>query len=277
MKDKTSVAVSQSLEKMREAEYAAACTDFLTPAERAEVYAELVRCGGAENCFFWGGCVGCERCAAVFLPEWYLPKGAPAHKLPLDVERTAAFAKFLTENPHIAAELPLCALRVKGSGFKSLSHRDFMGGILSLGVDRSVIGDIAVVSECEALVFVCERIKNYLLDSLCKIGRDGVKTEEITLSPDFVLPRAYETFEALVASPRLDSVVKAVTGKSRETAAEMVREGLAELNYRQNDNVSAEVREGDILSVRGYGKFLIGEAAGQTKSGRLRLKVRKYI
>lgn len=277
MKDKTSVAVSQALEKMREAEYAVTCTDFLTPGERAEVYAELLRRGGADSCFFWGGCVGCERCAAVFLPEWYLIENAPAHKLPIDSERCAVFSKFLTENPNVAAELPICALRVKGSGFKNLTHRDFMGGILSLGVDRSVIGDIAVISECEAMVFVHEKIKNYLLDSLVKIGRDGVKTEEVSVSPEYVIPRAYESIEAVVASPRLDAVVKAVTGKSRETAAEMVREGLAELNYRQNYNVSAEVKDGDVLSVRGYGKFLVGEIAGQTKSGRIKLKLQKYI
>jgi RNA-binding protein YlmH len=83
--------------------------------------------------------------------------------------------------------------------------------------------------------------------------------------------------EIAVSSARLDGVVRALTGKSREAAADMIRAGLVELRYQPTENVSAEVKEGDILSVRGFGKYVIGETDGQTRSGRLKIRCRKYI
>ena len=275
----TDMSVSRAAEMYRESEYAVAVTDFLSPGEKAEIYHELVaRIGnGISRCFFWGGCRGAERCAAVFLPEWYLPESAPVHKMVADTERVDAFAAFLETNDDLRDQIPIRALKIRGSGFKSLTHRDFMGGILSLGIDRSVIGDIAVTSEPEALVLVHEKIAPFLLTELKKIGRDAVKVEEWDIAPTFEIPRQYADEPIVVSSPRLDGVVKALTGKSRELAAEMVRSGLVELEYKQTDNVSPEVREGMILSIRGFGKYVIGHTSGTTKSGRLRISCKKYI
>lgn len=272
--------VSHAMDKFRESEYAIAVTDFMTPAEIAEVYSNLItRSGsGIARCFFWGGCRGAERCTAVFLPEWYLPEpDAPRHALPLDTARRDAFAAHLCGNPDIVTEIPIRAIRIRGSGFRELTHRDFMGGILSLGIERSTVGDIAVISEAEALVFALDKIAPYIVSELRKIGRDGVRAELCDLPPDYEIPRRYETMEIAVSSARLDGVVRALTGKSREAAADMIRAGLVELRYLQTDNVSAEVKEGDILSVRGFGKYIIGGTDGQTRSGRLKIKCRKYI
>ncbi|MBQ7312874.1 MAG: hypothetical protein IKI93_08230 [Clostridia bacterium] len=275
----TDMSVSRAAEMYRESEYAVAVTDFLSPGEKAEIYHELVaRIGnGISRCFFWGGCRGAERCAAVFLPEWYLPESAPVHKMVADTERVDAFAAFLETNEDLRDQIPIRALKIRGSGFKNLTHRDFMGGILSLGIDRSVIGDIAVTSESEALVMVHGKIAPFLLTELKKIGRDAVKVEEWDIAPTFEIPRQYADEPIVVSSPRLDGVVKALTGKSRELAAEMVRSGLVELEYKQTDNVSAEVREGMILSIRGFGKYVIGHTSGTTKSGRIRISCKKYI
>lgn len=275
-----STVVSRAMDRFLESEYSVAVTDFMTPAEIAEVYGNLItRSGsGIARCFFWGGCRGAERCTAVFLPEWYIPDPEPPrHALPLDTARRDAFAELLCREPSIREEVPICALKIRGSGFKTLSHRDFMGGILSLGIERSTIGDITVISETEALVFALEKITPYILSELSRIGRDSVRVERFDCPPDYLLPRRYETLDITVSSARLDGVVRALTGKSRETAAEMIRSGLVELRYLQTDNVSAEVREGDILSVRGFGKYVIGETDGQTRSGRLRIKCRRYV
>lgn len=271
--------VSRAAELYHESEYAVTVTDFLSPGEKLNVYNELIaRIGsGISRCFFWGGCRGAERCAAVFLPEWYLPEDAPKHKMILDEERTEAFAAHLISTSDIMEEIPITAIKIRGSGFRELGHRDFMGGILSLGIDRSVVGDIAVLSESEALVFVKSKIAPYICSELTKIGRDGVKAEVCSISPDFVIPRRYEESAIVVSSPRLDGVVKAITGKSRETAADMVRAGLVELSYNAVDNVSHTVNEGDIISIRGFGKYVIGRTAGQTKSGRIRIALKKYL
>lgn len=268
----------RALDAMRASEYAVSVTDFFSPGEKTEIYKGLCAPGSSpENCFFWGGCRGAERCAAVFLPEWYQPDRPPAHSMPTDEERTDFFAAYLEEHPEILAEIPISALKISGSGFRELSHRDYMGSILSLGISRNVVGDIAVISETQAVVFVAERIADYITESLTKIGRDGVKVTRGELSPSFILPRRYADMALTVSSPRLDGVVKAITGQSRESAAEMIRAGLVELSYSQTDNVSAEVKNGDVISVRGYGKYLIGGVFGETKSGRLKIECKKYL
>lgn len=278
MKNQSDV-VSRAYEMWRASEYRVAVTDFLSPGEKLEVYTELsARIGnGMQRCFFWGGCRGTERGAAVFLPEWAMPEDPPRHALPLDRERTDFFAGFLRDNPAAAEEIPIVPLRVRGSGFRALGHRDFMGGILSLGVDRAVIGDIAVLSESEALVFAAERIAPFLERELTRIGRDAVVCERLEMDPLYEIPRRFEDVPVNVASMRLDGIVKALTGKSREDAAAMVRAGLVELNYRETLEVAKETAEGDVLSVRGYGKFIVGETAGSTRSGRLRVVCRKYL
>ncbi len=272
-------AASRAADKYRESEYAVVATDFMTPAEVAEVYSNFItRSGsGIARCFFWGGCRGAERCTAVFLPEWYMPDEMPRHALPLDTDRRDAFAKFLLETPDVAAEIPIRAIKIRGSGFRELTHRDFMGGILSLGIERSTVGDIVVLSEAEALVYVLDKIAPYIVSELKKIGRDGVRAEICEISPTYEIPRRYETIEISVTSPRLDGVVRALTGKSREAAAEMIRAGLVELKYLPTDNISAGIEAGDIISVRGYGKYIVGEQDGQTRSGRLKIKCKKYI
>jgi len=219
----------------------------------------------------------CRKVYTVFLPEWYMPESCPPHKMVLDTDRTDSFAAHLIRCPEILEEIPIVALRIRGSGFRAIGHRDFMGGILSLGIDRSVIGDIAVISESEAVAFVASRIAPFICTELSKIGRDGVKVEVKSVSPDFLIPRRFEDSVLTVASPRLDGVVKAITGKSREAAAETVRAGLVELSYVRTLDVSAEVKSGDVLSVRGYGKYILGDVCGQTKSGRLRITCKKYL
>lgn len=270
--------LSRAFELWRVSEYAVAVTDFFSPGDKSQIYNELVaRIGnGISRCFFWGGCRGAERCTAVFLPEWAMPEGMPRHRMIPDTERTDAFAAFLEEHPEVAEEIPITAIRIRGSGFRTLTHRDFMGSILSLGVDRSVIGDITVVSESEALAMVHTRIAPFITAELTKIGRDGVKTEIYPLAPTFELPRKFEDVAIVVSSPRLDGVVKALTGKSRETAAEMVKQGLVERNYSPEAEVSDEVGEGDVISVRGFGKYIVGEVVGTTRSGRIRMSCKKY-
>lgn len=271
--------LSRAAEKYSMSEYAVSVTDFLTPGEKTEIYASIASnsVNGASRCFFWGGCRGVERCTAVFLPEWYMPEKCPAHKMPYDEERTDFFASYLEQNPHIAEEIPICAVRIKGSGFSKLEHRDYMGALLSLGIERSVIGDIVVVSENEAIVFILEKIAPFIVSELKKIGHDGVSCEKTNVSPNFSVQRKYENMTLFVSSLRLDGVVKALTGKSREEAALMVKEGLVNVTYRETDNVSLPVKEDDVISVRGYGKFVIGKTSGTTKSDRLRVECKKYI
>ena len=274
-----SIISARLAELYRESEYAVGVSDFLSPGEIVSSYRELTaRIGsGVSGCFFWGGCRGAERCSAIFLPEWYMPQGAPEHRMPLDAERSEFFAQYLSRFSELMEEIPIKAIKIKGSGFRVLTHRDFMGSILSLGVSRGVIGDIYVRSESEAIVMVQARIAEYICSELKKIGRDGVKCEICPLDPMFIMEREFDESVALMSSLRLDCAVKALTGMSREDAADAVRSGLAELSYSVTTDVSADVEAGDVLSVRGYGKYIIGETVGKSSSGRLKVKIKKYV
>lgn len=273
-----SVSVSRALDKFRESEYSVAATNFLSPAEKIDVYNELIaRIGnGISRCFFWGGSRGAERCATVFLPEWLMPDAAP-HSLPLDAERNLDFAEFLSVNPEIAEEIGIKCIRISGSQYGRLGHRDCLGALMGLGVGREYIGDIFRISDREAGVFVSEKISGYVCAELKAVGHDSVKTEIMDSDPLFEIPRIFEEMTLNAASRRLDCIVKAITGRSREASADMIRSGLVERSYVQDLKPDSQVMPYDVLSIRGYGKYVIKESGGETRSGRIRINCSKYI
>ncbi len=270
---------ARAVELAEASEYAVQVLPFLTPRERLLVQDALVRCHRADGVFFWGGCRGCERTAAVFLPDWVMPETPPAAKGgyegAFDEAREDYFMALLTDNPSLLEELPLCALEITGSGFAALSHRDFMGAILATGIERSVLGEI-VVQASGALVFTTPEMAVYLTENLHKIGRDTVKIRQTIPDPKGEIPRAYEQLSVTAASPRVDGVVRALTNLSREDAAELVRTGMVERNYTPVVDVDRQVAAGDVLTIRGYGKYRIDKTDEETKRGRRRIVCRKY-
>lgn len=279
---KTEGAADRACDLFRESEYELKVSKFLTPKERIIVRDTLCATvgKGAERCFFWGGCRGTERCAAVFLPEWLLDSASLQQNGPVynGTAQEELFASFLAseEGRSVREEIPIAAIRITGSGFKALGHRDFMGAVLALGIERNMIGDILVLSESEAIVFVIDNIVPFLLAELNKIGRDGVRCRQVEISPEYEAERAFEEITIHVLSMRLDGIVNQLTGEGRASSAEYIMKGLVEHNYFTASNVSAEVKPGDIISVRGFGKFVIGEPDGTTRSGRMKLPCKKY-
>ena len=94
---------------------------------------------------------------------------------------------------------------------------------------------------------------------------------------DFCIKREFQSVSDTVASARFDCVVSALCGLSREKAQGIIRIGEAELDYFTEDRPDRTVGEGSIISVRGYGKFVVVSLSEQTKKGRLRLLANKYI
>ena len=270
---------ARATELAEASEYAVTTMPFLTPRERMLVHDALIRCGRAERAFFWGGCRGCERTMAVFLPEWMitepppLPKGG--YEGAFDPAREDWFVRMLTEDPSLREEIPLQALQITGSGFASLSHRDFMGSILATGIERSVLGEI-VVNESGALIFTTPEMAVYLTENLTRIGRDAVKIQPAEPEADSQIPRRYETVSVTAATPRIDGVVRALTNLSREDAAALVRSGMVERNYAVVLDVDRQITAGDVLTIRGYGKYRVDKTDEETKRGRRRIVCRKY-
>ncbi len=173
------------------------------------------------------------------------------------------------------ASFPLISLGFTYRTGISLTHRDFLGTLLSCGVKREKIGDI-VCGDGLAVAFVEEDLAPFLRDQVVKVGGEGVT---VTAPYEGPLPagRRFLEIRQTVASPRLDAVVKAVAGISREEAARRIAAGLVSLNHQPMESVSAAVREGDLLSIRGEGRYRVEEIGPPTRKGRLQLTAKKYI
>ncbi|MEE1056910.1 MAG: YlmH/Sll1252 family protein [Acutalibacteraceae bacterium] len=155
-----------------------------------------------------------------------------------------------------------------------LSHRDFLGSLMGLGIKRESVGDI-LTGNGVAIVFVKDEIKEYVVSQIQKIGNVGVTIEEWD-SIELPVKNEFEEINCTVSSARLDSIVSAVVLLSREKSSALIKQGLVFVNAFATENVSYTVKSGDKISVRGKGKFIVGEFSGVTKKGRLKLTVKKY-
>ena len=169
------------------------------------------------------------------------------------------------------------ALRIEGSGYRHLTHRDFLGSLLGLGLDRGVIGDLVVDSESGRwAIVICDRaIGIFLEQTLERVANDKVRvTPALEWS---VPPRQVAPIHDTVASPRLDSVVAALCGLSREKAREIVCGGFVEIDFESEERPDRSVESVEMISVRGYGRFRICSLGDLTRKGRMRLVAEKYL
>ena len=173
------------------------------------------------------------------------------------------------------AELfPLLPLTFRFREEDSLSHRDFLGSFMALGIERSTVGDI-LVGKGRCVTFIRREMEDYFLQNLRKIGRTGVQVVSGAEEP---LPifREFIDRSGVIASPRLDCMVAFLCGTSREKAAGLITAGMVMKNHREILSVSEHVKEGDQISVRKHGKFLIDRLGPLTAKGRLSVQCRKY-
>ncbi|MDL2233841.1 YlmH/Sll1252 family protein [Ruminococcaceae bacterium OttesenSCG-928-L11] len=172
------------------------------------------------------------------------------------------------------ALFPIRALTLKTPRDKPLSHRDFLGTLMGLGLKRESVGDIIPV-EGACTILLAESITGFVLQELKKVGNTGVTITEGFDSA--LIPRQeYRELSGTVSSPRLDSLVKLCTGLAREKAARLIQSGLVQLNYRVTESVSTAFAPGDTLTIRGYGKYTIDGIGAPTKKGRLPVSIRQY-
>ena len=168
---------------------------------------------------------------------------------------------------------PIRAVSFVFRGRDSLSHRDFLGAIMSLGIKRETVGDI-VVNEGWGAVF-CLEAEAELILGITKIGNVGVCAEDKLTRP-IVKPEPVR-FTKSVPSMRLDCIVSACTNLSRDKSASLVKSGLVSADFSVCLEVSKAVAENSVLSIRGYGKFNVSKIVGVSKKGRIRVEIEKYV
>ncbi len=173
------------------------------------------------------------------------------------------------------AAFPIVPLDIRWRNSVKLTHRDVLGSLIGCGIVREKIGDI-LCEEGRAVAFVTEELAPFLADALKTVGREGVRVSYPAMPP-FPLFHQFRECTATVASARLDGVLKALLGVSREQACDLIRKGLVQVNHIEQLSVSCLVRAADRVSVRGHGRYIIDDVSDVTKKGRLILRARQLV
>lgn len=217
-------------------------TDFLTEEEQA--YAEQhLRSVKFDNYEFFGGYENSER-----------------RVLGLFYDEPVSF--------------PVEAVLFKFRKSDKLTHRDFLGSLMSLGIERDTVGDI-LVEDGKAVIFLKTEIKDYVVSQISKVGRTGVTISDAG-TIDLPQGREPEKKEYTVSSLRIDNIVSAVSGLSREKSKNIILQGNVSINHMPCQKISRVINEGDKLTIRGRGKFEICGVIGETKKHRIRISIIHY-
>ncbi len=154
-----------------------------------------------------------------------------------------------------------------------LTHRDFLGSILSLGIRREVLGDI-IIHENVGYVFCLSTISEYISRQLERVRHTSVRCS-LSNAPEIVtLPP--EVTEIVVSSERLDAIISAIYKLSRSQAQTLISNEKVFLSGRLAHSSSSQLDDGAVVSVRGFGRFVYRGISRETKKGRLRVRVQIY-
>ncbi len=166
---------------------------------------------------------------------------------------------------------PVSALEFKYRNCDKLTHRDFLGSLMSLGIEREIVGDI-LVDDGRCVVFVKSEMKDYIVSQIFKIGNVGIKITDADIEK---LPqgRGQEELSYTVSSLRLDNIVAGVANLSREKTKQLILSGSVCVNFMQTQNVSLILNANDTFTIRGKGKFILKGIIGKTKKDRFKISV----
>lgn len=221
---------------------------FLTERRQDIVRAFLEQSGNTDCALLFGGYAGAERKMLGAFPAWEKPD---------------------------ASVFPVFPVTLRHRRADTLSHRDFLGALLSLRITRESIGDI-LPGDGMCVVFVQNSVAPLVLEELRTVGRVGVKCEQGFSKEEIRTEHNFEPLHGTVASCRADCLVSLLTGKSREKAAALIKAEHVQLNYAVVTSPSKLFAPGDVAALRGYGKFIVDAIGNPTRKGRLPVDIRKY-
>ena len=225
-------------------------TDLLDMRMQGKLDSELKYSG--IRYFFYGGYEGSERRMAVFLPDW-------------------------AEEKDFFEDDPLEILRVTHKqGGRELTHRDYLGSLLGLGLSRAKTGDIIVCSK-GADIIIDRELEEFLLANYFKAGRTELSLSVHPLSEINLSEQKTEVIKDTVASLRLDAFLSSAYRCARSKAQEAVRQGLVFVNNAECLKPDRELSEGDTVVLRGKGKCILEEVGGTSKKDRTFISIKKYI
>jgi len=175
-----------------------------------------------------------------------------------------------------AYDTPICCVKIESASKKfaeKLTHRDYLGALMSKGVERKAMGDILIAGDT-AYLFCLEGIADYMISMLDSVRHTSVRCSYSEAPKELCEPP--ETVSITVASERLDALVAAVYKVSRSAAKELILQSKVYIDSKLTENAGAEIKEGAKVSVRGKGRFIYEGISRETKKGRLCVNVKIY-
>ena len=244
--------LSQVLDRMEAAarKQAPECTAFLSPRERMAAE-QMLKSAGSGPYSTIGGYPDAERRCLLFLPDWMEPE-------------------FADEGEYLAL------LRCTWFKEDKLTHRDFLGSLMGMGVRRDTVGDILVGDgSCDLLVL--PTVAGFLKDSLLSAGRVKLHVEQLPLTEVAVPAQERKVLRDTVAALRLDSVLAVGFSISRSKASQLISSGRCAVNWQDTTKSDLVVKEGDVISCRGLGKCRLTEVGGLSRKGRINITMERYL
>ncbi len=240
-------------------------TNFLSQSEIAVFHDILKNHGISQNeralngaeYVLYGGREDCDRAVVCFLPDY------------LDAE---SFIMQEEAAPSIISCIHVTPVNAKFSD--DLNHRDYLGALMNLGIERSLIGDI-MVSDREAYVFVLKPIAEMICGELTRIKHTTVRCVETAPAECRIEPE-FEEISGTVASERTDAILAFVYRLSRTDALKLIESERVFVDGRTAVSGGYKLKKGSRVSARGYGKFIYLGALKETRKGRLFVSAKIY-
>lgn len=218
-------------------------THFFDPAQQKKLDSTLLRMG-VEHSFFGG------------YPE---------------AERKILFVRASWDDQECPA--PMVALTMDVG--EEATHRDVLGALLSTGITREQVGDI-LVSDRKAYVFLVESMANYVKNNMDRIRNTWTNISVVSPEEVELPPPEFAVEHKVLTSLRLDNVVAKSCKMSRSKAAENLAKGYVKLNHEVVEKATLSVEDGDLVSVRGCGRFYLDVSEGLTKKGNQKVEIRWF-
>ncbi|MCM3689952.1 RNA-binding protein [Neobacillus niacini] len=227
--------------------YTTKLTDFLDPREQHILKTIIGENGSIKFQLFGGNSEG-ERKRALIMPDYTIPTAEDFQINLFEIEYPIKFV--------------------------SIEHPQVLGSLMSLGLKRGKFGDI-LMKDGRVQFFSSSEISDYIKSNLESIGRASIRLKEVVLEEAIAVDDLWMEQDITVSSLRLDTIISGIHHISRQKSQVFIQQGLVKVNWTTIENHSFDCREGDLLSVRGYGRVKILSIEGRTKKDKWRIVVGK--
>lgn len=255
--DKDRLLISKIMDKIKfcETRNKIQNTDFLDMSEQ-KLVETFLKTQKISNYIYTGGFEEAERKVVIFYPE----------KM-----------KSIIDKINLDECINVIRITLSNESREEYSHRNYLGGLMKLGIEREKIGDI-LVDDKGADILVLPEMTKFLLSNLFSLTRfSKSKIEQIELQNLRKTKIKKEIIKITVSSMRLDNIVAELAKCSRGKANEILNQERVLVNYEVFTKPSKEVKENDTITVRGKGRFVVKSIVGNTRKGRIFLEIEKFV